>query len=439
MQLRLPQIHSKSNLIIFDMLTDTLLFRSWNLNASFTRIVAVAAAAMFLGACSKGGQDAAKGPGGMAMPVSVLEVKSQRVPILIEAVGQTEGSREVEIRARVSGILQKRLFHEGDSVRAGAELFQIDRAPYEIALDQAKAALAQEKARNEQAQREAGRMKQLVAEKAVSQKEYDDATSTLKQSEASMMAAAAKIREAELNLSYVSVTAPINGVTGRALRSEGSLVTAGTDSALLTTVSQSDPMWVRFSFAESELAQLRSGARKVEVRLQLPDGGMYAVPGKLNFTASTVDTKLGTVQLRAEFANPRLALMPGQFVRAQVLTGEQEAYLVPQAALMQGDQGRFVWIAEKDGKAAVRPVEASAWSDGNWVVRKGLSDGDQVIVDNLMKIRPGAMVQPHAQGAAPGATPGPAPKSDSSAPSSKPDASAPAAKPDAGASKKAGN
>jgi membrane fusion protein, multidrug efflux system len=364
-----------------------------------------------LGACGKGGQETPKGLGGMAMPVAVIEVKSQRVPVVIEAVGQTEGSREVEIRARVSGILQKRLYHEGDRVSAGAELFQIDRAPYEIALDQAKAALAQEKARNEQAQREAARMKQLVGEKAVSQKEYDDTTSTLKQSEASMMAAAAKVREAELNLSYVSVTAPISGVTGRALRSEGSLVTAGTDSALLTTVSQSDPIWVRFSFAENEFAQLRSGAKKIEVKLLLPDGNLHVAAGRLNFTASTVDTRLGTVQLRAEFANPRLTLMPGQFVRAQVLTGEQEAFLVPQSALMQGDQGRFVWIAGSDGKAVPRPVEASAWSDGNWVVRKGLSSGDRVIIDNLMKLRPGAMVQPHAPGAEPGA-----------APSAKPDA-----------------
>lgn len=403
-------------------------------STSFVCIAVSFAAALLLSACGQGKQDAAKGPpGGMALPVTVLQVKSQRLPVAAEAVGQTEGSREIEIRARVSGILQKRLYQEGDTVRAGAELFQIERAPYEIALDQAKAALAQEKARNEQAQREAARMKMLVAEKAVSQKEYDDSTSTLKLTEATVMAAEAKVREAALNLSYVSVTAPISGVTGRAQRSEGSLVNAGTDSALLTTVSQTDPIWVRFSFSEIEYAQLRKGIKKVGVKLVMPDGKVFGGSGKLNFAASTVDTKLGAVQLRAEFANPEHTLLPGQFVSVQVLMGEQEAFLVPQSAVMQGDQGRFVWLAGPDGKAAVRPVEANAWSDNNWVVRKGLADGDQIIIDNLMKIRPGAPVQPHPPGAAPG---GPA---NNSAPASKPEAPPPAPKPDSAATKKAGN
>ncbi len=383
-------------------------------------------AAFFLAACGDGTQNPAKGPapGMMALPVTVLHAKPQRVPALTEAVGQTEGSREVEVRARVSGIVQKRLYQEGESVRAGAVLFVIDRAPYEIALDQVKASLAQENARIEQAQREAGRMKQLAAERAVSQKEYDDSASTLKQSEAALMAAQAKVREAELNLSYVAVTAPIGGVTGRAQRSEGSLVTAGTDSALLTTVAQIDPIWVRFSFSEFEYAQLRSAAKKAQIRLVLPDGKMFASTGRVNFAASTVDPRLGTVQLRAEFANPGFGLLPGQFVRVQALTGEEEAFLVPHAAVMQGEQGRFVWLAGPDGKAAMRPVEATAWSDNNWIVRKGLVEGDPVIVDNLLKIRPGAAVQPHQPGAAPG---GPAPG-----------APAPAGKPAAAPPKKAG-
>ena len=380
-------------------------------SALFSRRVLTAggiAAVILFAGCGQSAHDAGKGPGGMAMPVTIMQVKQQRVPAMVEAVGQTEGSREIEIRARVSGIVQKRLYNEGETVSAGTVLFQIDRAPYEIALDQAKAALAQEKARGEQVQREAGRMKLLVAEKAVSQKEFDDATSAVKQSEATTMAAEAKVREAELNLSYVSVVAPIRGITGRAQRSEGSLVTAGTDSALLTTLSQTDPIWVRFSFSEGEYTQLHNGAKKAEVRLVSPDGKVIASQGKLNFTASTVDPKLGTVQVRAEFPNPKLVLLPGQFVRVQVLTGEEDAFLVPKAAVMQGDQGRFVWIAGQDGKAAPRPVEAVAWSDSNWVVRNGLSVGDQVIVDNLMKIRTGAPVQPHTPESAPaGAQPEP--------------------------------
>jgi membrane fusion protein (multidrug efflux system) len=303
--------------------------------------------------------------------------------------------------------VQKRLYQEGDTVRADAQLFQIDRAPFEIALTQARAALEQERAKNEQSRRESARLKQLAAEKAISQKEYDDATSNLKQSDATLMSAEAKVREAELNLSYTAVSAPIAGVTGRAQRSEGSLVTAGTDSALLTTISQTDPIWVRFSFSEPEYAQLRGAPKKAEVRLLRPDQSVLAANGRLNFTASTVDARLGTVQLRAEFANPGLALLPGQFARAQVLAGEREAFLVPQTAVLQNDQGRFVWTAGADGKAAAKPVETANWSGKDWVILKGLADGDKVIVDNLLRIRPGMAVQ--AKPAPDAKTPGSAP------------------------------
>jgi membrane fusion protein (multidrug efflux system) len=314
----------------------------------------------------------------------------------------------VEVRARVSGIVQKRLYQEGDTVRADAQLFQIDRAPFEIALTQAKAALEQERAKNEQSRRESSRLKQLAAEKAISQKEYDDATSTLKQSEATLMSAEAKVREAELNLSYTAVSAPIGGVTGRAQRSEGSLVTAGTDSALLTTISQTDPIWVRFSFSETEYEQLRAAPKKAEVRLVRPDRSVLVANGRLNFTASTVDARLGTVQLRAEFANPGLALLPGQFVRAQVLAGERDAFLVPQTAVLQNDQGRFVWAAGAEGKAVAKPVETANWSGKDWVILKGLANGDKVIVDNLLRVRPGMAVQ-ERQAPPPGGAPGKAP------------------------------
>ncbi len=384
------------------------------LNRRLAALLAVAGTAILLAACGpggQGGQGAAPAPTpAAALPVAMLQATKQRLPVLIEAVGQAEGSREVEIRARVSGIVQKRLYQEGDTVRAGAVLFQIDRAPFEIALAQTRAALEQERAKNEQSRRESTRLKQLASEKAISQKEYDDATSTLKQSDATLMSAEARVREAELNLSYTAVTAPIGGVSGRAQRSEGSLVTAGTDSALLTTLSQSDPIWVRFSFSEAEYALLRSSPKKAEVRLIRPDRSVLAANGRLNFTASTMDARLGTVQLRAEFSNPGLALLPGQFARAQVLTGERDAFLVPQTAVLQNDQGRFVWTVGAEGKAAARPVETANWSGKDWVVLKGLADGDKVIVDNLLRIRPGMAVQERLPGVpgAPGApgTPG---------------------------------
>jgi membrane fusion protein (multidrug efflux system) len=358
--------------------------------------------------CGKGEQAVGgpAAPGQMALPVTVIEVQPQQVPMIIEAVGQAEGSKEVEVRARVSGILTKQLYKEGDTVKAGATLFTIDRALYEIELAQARAALAQERANLEKAQREAKRLKPLVEQKAISQKEYDDATSSLKTSQASIMASQAKVRDAELNLSYTNVTSPISGVTGRARYSEGSLVTPGNDSSLLTTVNISDPIWVRFSFSESETLQLRQSTGNTVVKLSLPDGSIYEESGKLNFAASTVDTHTGTVALRAEFPNAKLILLPGQFVRVQVATGEREAYLVPQSALVQSDQGKMLFTVSADNKVTPRPVETAGWSGHDWIVTKGLAAGDKVIVDNLMKLRPGAPVAPHGPGQGPGA-PGP--------------------------------
>ena len=367
---------------------------------------------MLLFACSKQPVDpAAKGPAAAppALPVTVQRVELQRVPISLETVGQAEGSREVEIRARVSGILEKRLYSEGAPVSAGAALFVIDKATYENAVAQAKAALAQESARQEQAQREAERLKQLAQSKAISQREYDEAVSTLKQSSAVIEGAQARLAEAQLNLSYTNVKAPISGIAGRAVRSEGSLVTANTESSLLTTLTQVNPIWVRFSLAASDFDRIRGAAKRAQVKLLAPDGTVAADNGRLNFSGTTVDPRIGTVQLRAEFTNPGVKWLPGQFVKVQILAGEQEAFLVPQAAVMQTEQARMVWIAEADGKATMRPVQTANWIGSDWIVTGGLKPGDAVIVDNLMKLRPGAMVQPHAPGAAPAAPPG-APK-----------------------------
>jgi len=377
-----------------------------------------------LAACDKAAPPAPAA--GAPLPVATLKVSTREVPVLIEAVGRTEGSKEVEVRARVSGILEKINFTEGMLVKAGMPLYRIDRAPYEIALAQARAALAQEQARREQAGRENERLKELAGKRAISQREADDAGTTLKSSAATLSSAEAKVREAELNLSYTNVVAPVAGVTSRSIRSEGSLVTAGTDSSLLTTLSQTDPVWVRFGISDAEYEVLRAGAgkgaegkpaaRDNAVKLVLPSGKIHPVAGKLNFAGSTVDTKLGTVQLRAEFSNPDLSLLPGQFVRAQVVAGAQRAILVPQTAVLQSEQGRYVWIVSAEGKAVQKMVEAGSWLGSDWVIRKGLNDGDVVILDNLLKLRPGALVKPLAPapaGAAPGYPPGAAPAADS--------------------------
>ncbi len=367
-------------------------------------------ATLLLAACS-GKEQAPAGPPGGAMPplpVTALEMQPTRVETSVEAVAQTEGAREVEVRARVGGILEKRVFEEGSPVKAGQALYQIDRAPLETAVAQARAQLAEAKARVEQTQREAARLKGLLAQQAISQREYDTASSDNSVAQAAVQAAQAALRQAELNLSYATVTAPVGGITGRSVVSEGTLLATG-GGTLLTTVVQVNPIWVRFSIPEGELnAAMPEGRFKPQairgVELVLPDGSSYPLRGKLNFAASQIDPKLGTLQLRGEFANPEGRLLPGQFVRARLITGEQSGvFKVPQAAVVQTDKGPIVMTVGADNKVEPRPVKTGQWSGADWVVLGGLKAGDKVIIDNLMKARPGTTVAPHAPGAGPGA------------------------------------
>jgi membrane fusion protein (multidrug efflux system) len=364
-------------------------------------IVALAAAAA---ACSDGAArqqkgPAAAGPAGSsaaqaAVEVTTLRVEPRDVPVAFDAVGRTEGSREVQVRARVSGILERQLFSEGDSVKAGAPLFRIERAPFEIELQQARGALAQETARQELAQQELARLKGLADRRAISQKEADQAASSAQQSAAAVQIARARVRQAELNLSYTTVSAPIGGITGRALQSVGTLVQPSNESALLTTITRGDPIWVRFSLSEAEFARLRGSDRSdVEVGVELADGKPYQHKGKLNFAASTVDGNTGTVQMRAELPNPKQQLLPGQYVRVRMVAGSQQAIVVPQTAVMQNDTGRFVWVAGGDGKAVQRNIRAGGWLGEDWVVLDGLKAGEAVIVDNVARLRPGTPVQ----------------------------------------------
>ena len=346
-----------------------------------------------------------------AMPVGVVTVESTSVPISAEAVAQTEGAKEVEIRPRVGGILLKKLFEEGAPIKAGQPMFLIDPVPYQIALASAKAQLGQHKARIEQTQRESDRLKGLLASEAISQREADNASSDNAVAKATVMQGDALVREAELNLSYTTVTAPSSGIAGRFLYSEGALVAPNT--SLLTTVIQISPIWVRFSLSDSELAAL--GGRLTDknvkkVTLLLADGTEYTQIGKLNFAASEIDPALGTQQLRATFDNPDHVLLPGQFVRARITTGTRDGvFLVPQTSVLTGDQGKFVFVAEtdKEGKtvAAARPIQEGGWQGANWVILGGLKAGDKVIADNLIKVRPGAPVAPHPFGAVPMASP----------------------------------
>ena len=226
----------------------------------------------------------------------------------------------------------------------------------------------------------------MVAKQAVSQKEYDDSYSA-------RLVAQEELNQAKLNLEWTTVRAPVEGVTGRATKSEGSLVTTGADS-LLTSIYQNDPIWVRFGLSDSVL-DATSGKKGdlTGIELILPNGKVYSEKGKINFLASTVDTVLGTRQLRAEFANPKGELLPGQFVRIRLIGPiRNNVFLVPQTAVVQTEKGYLLMIADKNNKVEARPVEVAEWHGTDWVITGGLKQGDRIIIDNLMKLRTGAEV-----------------------------------------------
>jgi len=335
-------------------------------------------------------------PAAAPLPVTTLQLQTKALPLVLETVGRTEGSKEVELRARVSGILEKRIYAEGTTVQAGAVMFRIDPAPFQIALEQARASLAEEQARNSQARRNADRLKELLAKNLISRNDADNAISALEASDAAMLLGQANVRQAQLNLSYTQVSAPISGITGRALRSEGTLVTAGTDSGLLTTLTQTNPLWARFALSSAEYEALRSASKNTSdsvVELFRSDGATLLQKGRVNFAASSVDASLGTVQLRAEFVNAGLDLLPGEYVRVRLTGGVQNTITVPQVAVLQGAKGPYVWIVNGQQQVEQRPVKTGAWFGEDWRINDGLAVGDIVVLDNVLKLKSGQTVK----------------------------------------------
>ena len=361
--------------------------------------------ALVLGACGPSdGADKGGPPGGMPpAEVTVMTVAPKAIAVTFEYVGQTAGSREVEVRARVTGILLKRNFEEGGPVKRGQSLFTIDPAQFEAAAARAQADVAAAEARLQQAKRNVARFKPLYAEKAVSQKDYDDAVSAEQIGTADVAAARARLAEARLNLGYTKVEAPVSGVASKAQRSEGSLV-SGPD-VLLTSVMQLDPMWVNFGIPDNEASRLRKEIEagrlampkdgRFEVGLLLADGTQYDRLGELNFSDVRISAATGTRESRAEVPNPKGVLQPGQFVRV-LLRGAvyPNAVTVPQRAVLEGPQGKFVYVVNEKSAAEPRPVQAGEWSgNGDWIITDGLKEGDRVIVDGVMKLGPGAPVR----------------------------------------------
>lgn len=364
--------------------------------------------ALLLAACGQQQPQGGMGGNMPPMPVSIVEMKPADVPVSTEYVAQTSGSREVEVRARVSGILQKRAYTEGAAVKAGDMLFQIDSAPYQAAVEQAAAALKLQEANLIRAQQDYDRVLPLFKENAVSQKDRDDAVAALASAKASVAAARAALKTAQINLDYTRVTAPISGITSAEVRSEGSLVQAG-EGSLLTKISQLDPIYVKFSLSDNDVLKTQKLAadgklrlpagNRYSVSLKLPDGSQYGREGVIDFADRVIDPATGTSATRATFANPQGQLRPGQFVRV-VLKGATRvgALVVPQPAVLSTQQGKMVWVVGKDNKVEPRPLQLADTTaeSGGFIVESGLKAGDKVIIDNLIKLRPGAAVAPQA-------------------------------------------
>ena len=391
-----------------------------NRSAPFRPALAVLPLLGALAACG-GGDGAAKGPPGGGMPpatVGVVTVQPTSVPLAAELPGRLEAWRTAQVRARVPGIVAKRLFTEGGAVRAGQPLFQLDDAAYRATLASAEAAVARAEAALAQAQAQVQRNQPLAEAKAISAQEWLLTQTTAKQAQADLATAKAAVQTARINLDYAAIKAPIDGRIGRALVTEGALVGQG-DATQLAVIQQTHPLYVNFSQSAADALRLRrafdsgqlkraagSGAGAAEVRVVLDDGSDYPLPGKLLFADPTVDAATGQVSLRAELPNPQGLLLPGLFVKVRLVQATRDnAVRLPQQAVTRGPTGDTVLVVGPENKPQPRPVQIGGSLGADWVVTGGLNAGEKVIVDGFQKMMvPGAPVNPVPW--APGAKPG---------------------------------
>ncbi|MCW5656918.1 MAG: efflux RND transporter periplasmic adaptor subunit [Burkholderiaceae bacterium] len=367
------------------------------------RMLGAALPALLLAACGGGSESKSAAPAGGGAPppaeVAAITVQAGSAPLVTELPGRVEASRVAQVRARVNGIVQKRLFREGSEVKVGQLLFQIDPAPYQAAVDSAKATLAKAQANLVQAKELATRYKPLAEARAISSQDLINAQAAQGQAEADIAAAQAALRTAQLNLGYASVTAPISGRIGRAFVTEGALVSAA-EATQLALIQQIDPVYVNSTQAVAEVARLRKATSAAPkdlsaVRIVLDDGTELPQRGRLLFADLSVDPTSAQMTLRTEVANPQGLLLPGMYVRTRLVQGQIEgAMLVPQQAVTRGPQGDSVLVVGEGGKPATRNVQIGGASRSNWIVLDGLKPGEQVIVEGFQKMRPGAPVKP---------------------------------------------
>lgn len=337
-------------------------------------------------------------------PVAVVTTKTEELPITNELPGRIAATRVAEVRPRVTGIVVDRVFEQGSMVKEGDVLYRIDPAPFQVLVDSAAATLTRAKAVRLQAQQAADRQTQLRKSGAAALQQYDDAIAQLAQADADVAVAEAGLATAALNLQYASVTAPISGRIGRALITEGALVSAnGTEN--LATIQQLDPVYADFTQPATDLIRLRkalqdgqlmTGKNEAAVQLVLDDGSLYDHKGKLLFSEAAVDETTGQVTLRGEFPNPDRDLLPGMYVRVQIQQGvEKGAIAVPQQAVQRSNTGQSqVYVVNAENKVEFRNITLGRTVGNRWLVSNGLKAGEKVIVEGFQKIGPGAEVVP---------------------------------------------
>lgn len=361
----------------------------------------------WLAGCGKGRQAAPDG--GRAAEVTAVVVARRDAPVSYEFVAQTQSSRQVNIQARVSGFLEKRVYEEGSVVKEGQVLFLMDRRPLQAQVDGQEAALAKQLAGLEVARANLERTRPLTAENALSQKDLDDATGQFHSYEAAVAEAQARLDSARLDLSYCTIVSPVTGITGAAQQQDGAYISP--QNSLLTTVAVLSPMWVNFSVSENQLQTLRDQVAKglvrppehgeYEVEVVLADGSLFPHKGRITFASPSYNAATGTFLLRASVDNPDGVLRPNQYVRARLLGAiRPAAIVVPKRAVQQGAQGPFVWVVGADGTAQPRPVQVGSWKGDDWFVSEGLQEGDRVIVDGVIGLRAGASVSVSEAGSA---------------------------------------
>ena len=337
--------------------------------------------------------------------VTVMTVAAQSIPDVPAFVGQTESSQQVDIVARVSGYLDKIAYQEGEIVREGQVMFQIDPKPFQAQLEAAKGELMAQQARQTTAAANLKRVKPLTEQNALSQADLDRATGEFDAAKAAVHSAQAKVQEAELNLGYTTIRSPVTGFASRSLQRQGAYVNSMAPEAKLTYVAKVEPMWVNFSVSQNQMAQrtdMVSAGRLVlpknrdyDVELVMPDGKSYSHRGKLNFADPSFSQETGTFLVRGVLPNPQRELRPGMFVTVKVHGGTRpNAVVIPQLAVQQGSNGHLVYVVKQDGTAEVRPVVVGDYySDKNIIIVSGLREGDRIIVDGALKVVPGQPVK----------------------------------------------